>query len=121
MALGTAQSRQVRAEELGAWVWGKQIKGQEIKSGKAARYKNFGWKDRALYLREPTAKGGGKTVFSSLLAASACPLPTQAVLTHSFPTSPLYLCVYVCAHMCDVEVRGQPVEGEGSSFSPSTM
>lgn len=46
----------MRVKELGAWVWGKQIKSREIRSGKGARYKDFGWKDRVLYLREPRAK-----------------------------------------------------------------
>jgi hypothetical protein len=48
----------VRVKELGAWVWGKQIKGLEIRPGKGARYKDFGWKARDLYLREPRAKRG---------------------------------------------------------------
>lgn len=114
------------SEGAGSLGVGKADKRAEIRSGKGARYKDFGfgWKDRALYLGEPRAKRGGKTVVSSKLRAvsPACPLPTQAALTHSF-LPPLHFCVYVracvlCA-VCSAEVRGQPVEWEWSS--PFTM
>lgn len=97
VALGTAQERQVRVKELGDWVWGKQIKGWEIRSEKGARYKDFGWKDRALYLREPRAKRGGKSWFFQPYSC-LCLTSTNPGSPHSFLLSPFYMYVCMCVH-----------------------
>lgn len=48
----------------------------------------------AFHLREPRAERGGKNVFflSNLVAASTCPLSTQASTIHSF-FFPFYICL----------------------------
>lgn len=102
-------------KELGAWVWGKQIKGREIRSGKGARYKNFGWKDRAFHLRELEPRGDKTVVFFQPYSCLRLPSPHPGS-RHSFLLSPFYISVFlgvcVVCTVCCVEVRGQPVEWE---------
>lgn len=66
-----------------------------------------------LYLREPRAKTGDRTVVF-FQAYSCLHLPsTHPGSLHSLLPSPFNLNVYVCAcAVCYVEVRGQPVEWE---------